>query len=285
MTQDHGPNAAFCVSSWQGLTLRLMDSSEIKVEMEEVGLLEPLIIIEEGDVIQGVPERGAVSSSAAGAQSCSGESVLKEEEEKHAREYKNEDNVAAKLCLEPQRLDKQEADAKDELTGGVNEEDKQEKDKPDESMNGGQNRGAAEREEQTNEEMRITEIPEKPCVTEDEEVTKNDPEVDTDRLNSAEQQAEGTETQEEDPKKVCGLFYFTFSISPEIIWTHLAVHAVNKVFVCSVHDLTKQPPCTLQEKQSRDGKTAGFILLQSLREYVGVEQILLPCQQTACAIQ
>lgn len=172
--------------------------------MEDVGLLEPLIIIEEGDVIEDVPDRGAVSCSAAATQSCGGESVRKEEEE-HVREDKNGDNAAAKLCLEPQHLDKREADAEDKLTG-----DKQEKEKPDERMNGGQNRGAAEREEQTNEEMRITEIPEKACVTEDEEATKYDPEVETDRLNSAEQHAEGTETREGDPKKVCELFFFHF---------------------------------------------------------------------------
>lgn len=37
------------------------------------------------------------------------------------------------------------------------------------------------------------------------------------------------------------------------------------------------------EKQSRDGKTAGIILLLSMWEYVGVKRILLLCQQTVCA--
>lgn len=194
-----------------------MDCTEIKVEMAEGGLLDPLVIIEEGDVTNGSIEKGAASRSLAIAQSCSGESALKKEEE-HTGEDKNEDDIAAKMCSERQRLEKQQTNAEDDLTGEVvvNEEDKQEKDKPGEteSMNDGQNKGDSEREGQTNEVMRINENPEEPSGTEDDKVTQDDPQVDIERLNSSEQQPEGTKSQEEDPKQVCGLFLFYCGISP-----------------------------------------------------------------------
>lgn len=231
-----------------------MDCTEIKVEMAEGGLLDPLVIIEEGDVTNGAIEKGAARSSLAIAQSCGEESALKKKEE-HTGEDKNEDDVAAKMCSERQSLEKQQTNAEDDPTGEVvvNEEDKEEKDKPEEtgSMSDGQNRGDSEREGQTNEVMRINENPE-------DEVTRDDPQVDTERLNSSEQQPEGTKSQEEDPKQVCGLFLFYCGISPEIIMTRLAGHAVNKVFVCSVLDFTNQPPFTLQDNLVMEKQQVSF---------------------------
>lgn len=258
----------------KGLTARLMDCTEIKVEMAEEGLLEPLVITEEGDITEGVSDRGAESSSAVIGQSHSGELALKKEEE-HTGEDKNEEDIAGNLCLEEQSQEKQQT------------KDKQEDDKPEESenMNNGQNTGHKESEGQTLEMMRINEKPEKPSDTEDEKATQNDPQVDVKRLNSPEQQPEGTKSQEEDLKKVCGLLLCYLGICPEItsIVTQFADHAVNKVFVCNVLDFTDQPPWPVREK-SRGGKTAGIILLQNMWEYVGVvEQILLLCQQTVCA--
>ncbi|XP_074508800.1 uncharacterized protein gpsm3 [Sebastes fasciatus] len=169
----------------KGLTVRLTDCTETKVEMAEEGLLGRLVITEEGDVTESVIDRGAASSSLVTVQSCGGESALKKEEE-HTGEDKNEEVIASKMCLEEQSPERQQTNAEDEQTGEVfmTEEDKPE------NVNDGQNRG----EGQTREMMRIKEKPEKPSDT---EVTQNDPQVDFKRLNSS----EGTNNEEEDPKK------------------------------------------------------------------------------------
>lgn len=240
-----------------------MDCTETKVEMAEGGLLEPLVIIEEGDVTKGVTERRAASNS----QSCVGESAVTEEEE-HAGEDENEASKGAKRCSELQSRERQQTSAGDSLTG-EGEVDKQEKDKPEETenMTGGQNRGDGEAEGQNTEVLRINEEPEEAGGAEDEKVPQN---VAIERLNPSKRQPEGTKSQEEDPKKVCGLFLFYTGMTLD----------TNCLFV---PDLTNRPPCTLPEKQSCDGKTTGVILLPSMWEYVGVERILLLCQQTVCA--
>lgn len=183
-----------------------MDHSEIKVEMADGGLLEPLVITEEGDVTEGVIETGAGSSSVVIEQSFSGESTLKKEEE-HTGEGKNEDSIAANMCLEDQSLKKQQTSTEHGQTSEVvgSEEDKQEDDKPEETenMNDGQNRGDCENERQTQEVMGFNEKPEESGNTEDEKVTENDPEVEKESCYSSEQPNEGTKSQEEDPKKVC----------------------------------------------------------------------------------
>lgn len=197
--------------------MRLMDCAEIKVEMAEGGLLlERLVITEEGDETEGVGEKGAASGSAVIAESNSGESALKEEEE-HTGEDKAEDCIATTMCFEDQSPGKQQSAAEDGQTEEVvvTEEGKQEDDKQEEteSLNDGQNRGESTSEGQTHKEMRINENPEKPSDTEgDNKATENDPEVDIKRLDSSEQQPEGTQSEEEDPKKVCGLFLFFFKI-------------------------------------------------------------------------
>lgn len=159
--------------------------------MAEEGLLGRLVITEEGDVTESVIDRGAASSSLVTVQSCGGESALKKEEE-HTGEDKNEEVIASKMCLEEQSPERQQTNAEDEQTGEVfmTEEDKPE------NVNDGQNRG----EGQTREMMRIKEKPEKPSDT---EVTQNDPQVDFKRLNSS----EGTNNEEEDPKKVVVLLW------------------------------------------------------------------------------
>ncbi|XP_044063702.1 G-protein-signaling modulator 1 [Siniperca chuatsi] len=216
---------------------RLMDCTEIKVEMAEEGLLERLVITEEGDVTEGVIERGAASSSVVIAQSCSGESALKKEEE-------HTGDIASKMCLEEQSLEKQQANAEDDHIGEVvvNEKDKQEDDKPEktENMNDGQNRGDRENEGQTLEMMRINEKHEKPSDTEDEKVTQNYPQVDIKRLNSSGQQPEGTKSQEEDPKKA---------------------HRLTPDFPEALYELL----CTLQEGRRLNDQRCSFRLESGMR--------------------
>lgn len=180
--------------------MRLRDCTEIKVEMAEEGLLERLVITEEGNITES--DREAVSSSLI-AQSCSGESALKKEEE-HKRENKNEEDIVSKMCLEEQSPDKQQINAEGDQTGEVvvTEQDT-------ENANDGQKRGESESEEQTHVMMRINKKPEKPSDIEDEKVTQNDPEVDIKRSNSSEL-PDGTKNQEEDQKKVSGLLFFCF---------------------------------------------------------------------------
>lgn len=203
-----------------------MDCSEIQAEMAEGGQQDPLVIIEEGDELTGVTERAASSSSVAITQSCSGESARKKEEEQTG-EDRNEDGVAAEMCLEHQNLEKQSTNVEDDLTGevSVTEEDKEEKDQPGETgnLNDGQSRDDSGREGQTNDGMRINKDPEGPGGTEDDKGTQSDPEVDAETINSSEQHPEGTKSQD-DLKKVCGLFLFYFRM------TQLAGQALNRVF-------------------------------------------------------
>lgn len=192
-----------------------MDCTEIKVEMAEEGLLEPLVITEEGDVTEGGTESGTASGSVVIVQSCSGESALTKKEEPTGKD-KNEDDIASKMCLKEPSLEKQQTDAGDNQGGDavVNKEDTQTDDKPDEpeNMNDEQNTGDSNSEGQTRVVLRINEKPEKPSDTEEDKVTQNDPQVDIKTLNSSEQQIEGTRSQEEDPKKVCGLLLFYFDM-------------------------------------------------------------------------
>lgn len=225
LTSDLLLNPVFCVSSCQSLPARLMDSSEIQVEMAEGEQQDPLVILEEGDEVKGVTKRGASSTSVAITQSSSGESAPKKEEEQTG-EDRNEEGGEAEMCLEDQSLDKQSTDVEDDLTlGQVTKEDKEEKDQPRESgnLNDGQSRDDSGREGQTNDGMRINKACEGPSGTEDDKGTQSDPEVDAETINSSERHPEGTKSQD-DLKKVCGLFLFYF------IKAHLAGQTPNKVF-------------------------------------------------------
>lgn len=207
--------------------MRLMDCAEIKVEMAEGGLLlERLVITEEGDETEGVIEKGAASGSAVIVESDGGESALKGEEERTG-EDETADCIATTMCFEDQSLGRQQSTAEDGQTEEVvvSEEGKQGDDKPEEaeSVNDGQNRGEGTSEGQTHEGMRINENPEKPGDTEDDKATENNPQVDIKRLNSSEQQPEGAQSEEEDPKKVCGLFFLFFILRRHISCDHLPV--------------------------------------------------------------
>lgn len=205
-----------------------MDYAEIKVEMAELGLLDPLVIVEEGDETKGVTLE---NSAAAIVESGSG--GLKREEEPTGGDR----NEAVKACVE-----KQQSDTEEDLQGEavVTEEVKEQKDKPEEteSTNDGRDGGDSEEEGKTNAAMSgdVNSGPEGVKITQD------DPEVDTERLDSSERQPEETKSREEDLKKVCGLFLFYCGTnpppppltSPEIQMTQLADHAVSKVFVCGV---------------------------------------------------
>ncbi|XP_039660729.1 G-protein-signaling modulator 2 [Perca fluviatilis] len=169
-----------------------MDCTEINVEMAEEGLLERLVITEEGDMTE------TTSSSLVIIQSCSGEMALIKEEE-HKGESKHEEGIASKVYLKEPSPEKQQANAEDDQTGEVDvNEDKPEK---TENLNGGLNKVDSESEGQPHEIMRINEKPEKTSDTEDENVTENDPVVDIKMFNLSEQQPEGTQSQEEDSKK------------------------------------------------------------------------------------
>lgn len=187
-----------------------MDCSEIQVEMAGGEQQDPLVIIEEGDELKGVTERGALSSSVTNTQSCSGELARKKEEEQTG-EDRNEDGGAAEMCLDHQNLEKQSTRVEDDLTveASVMEGDKEEKNQRGETgnLNDGQSRDDSGREGQTNDGMWINKDPEGSSGTEDDKGTQSDPEVDLETINSSEQHPEGTKSQD-DPKKVCGLLLF-----------------------------------------------------------------------------
>ncbi|XP_071378090.1 G-protein-signaling modulator 1 [Centroberyx affinis] len=175
-----------------------MDCTEVKVEMDEEGRLEPLVITEEGDVTEGVAERGAVSSLAV----SSGESVLKKEDGQTG-EDKTEENIKSESCLEEERLPKQQTMTEEENRGefGGDEEDKVGRPKETESTNDGQNGDDKEKEGQTQEEMRIKEIPGETRDTEEDTVAPTDPQGDINGLTSSDQPSEGTQREQDDQKQ------------------------------------------------------------------------------------
>lgn len=216
-----------------------MDCAEIKVEMaEEAGLLEPLVITEEGDETECVTDGGAASGSLIIAESSSRESALKREEE-HKGEDKSEDNTPSKMCLEEQTPEKKPAGTEDSQTGeaGVSEKEA-EKPKEPEETNDGQNRGACGSEGQTCE--MISEKPEEPSHTKDENVTQNISEVDIKHLDSSEQQPEATQSQDEDLKKA---------------------HRLTPDFPEALYELL----CTLQEGRRLNDQRCSFRLESGMR--------------------
>ncbi|XP_041843634.1 uncharacterized protein LOC121641518 [Melanotaenia boesemani] len=148
--------------------------------MAELELLEPLVIREDGDTTEDIREREATGSADAIVRSCSEESALKKEEE-HL-EDSNQEAVASKMCLQ----EKQQAETE---AGRFKPE-------PDnENANDGQNRDSTEGEGQTLEVV----VREKPSNTEDKNVTENEHQVDTKRLDSSKPEKE--EKQKEDSTK------------------------------------------------------------------------------------
>lgn len=161
------------VSRHQVLSLR--DSTETEGEMAEEGLLEPLVIIETGDV------ETSGSSSVAFEQSCDGEPTLKEEEA-HT-EDKNDDTRGAALCSEQQKTKLQ---AREEEWGEKRAEERK-------NTGGGGNKCASQTHEKVHESFEN-----------DEKVARNQLQVDTECSTSCEQPVEGTKSPAEDAKQVCG---------------------------------------------------------------------------------
>lgn len=179
-----------------------MDSTEIKVEMAEGGLLEPLVITEDGDITEAVT-----------LQSGSGESTLKEREERSGGD-ENETDLAVEMCSEKQ----QTSTAEEEQTGDVFL-DVESKPEESEKVKDGQNKDENQSEEQTHKVMKTHEAS---GDTEDKTVTQRDPNVDVNKLNSS-------QLKPEDTKKVSGLFFHLLPRSALV--TQLAGHALNKEFV------------------------------------------------------
>ncbi|XP_034729209.1 uncharacterized protein LOC117945681 [Etheostoma cragini] len=209
-----------------------MDCTEIKVEMAEEGLLERLIITEEGDMAEATSSLLHVIIP-----SCSGEMALKKEAEPKG-ENDNEEGIARKVYLKEPSPDKQQTNTVDDQTGEVvSEEDKLEQ---TENQNDGQNRDDSESEGQPHEIMRINEKPEKASDTKDEKVTENDPVVEIKRFDLSELQPEGTQSQEKDSKKA---------------------HRLTPDFPDTLYELL----CTLQEGRRINDQRCSFRLESGMR--------------------
>ncbi|XP_059195755.1 uncharacterized protein LOC131976648 [Centropristis striata] len=211
-----------------------MYRTEIKFEMAEEGLLERLVITEEGDITESVTQSGSVVI----VQSGSRETAMKKEEE-HTGEDKTEEDTASKMYLMEQSPEKQQANPEDDQTGEgfVIKEDKAEK---TENVSDGHNRSESESGGQTHVMMRINDKAEKPSDREDENVTQNDPQVDTEKLNIPEQQPEGTASQEEETKKA---------------------HRLTPDFPEALYELL----CTLQEGRRLNDQRCSFRMESGMR--------------------
>ncbi|XP_034384468.1 G-protein-signaling modulator 1 [Cyclopterus lumpus] len=144
--------------------------------MSGEGPLERLVIIEQGDAAESVAERRPVSSS-----------LAPKREEEHAGQGKRAgDMTRKKMCSE------------DDQTGEVVVT---EEDVPGETENDGHNRGDSESGGRTAATASVTTTREKAGDTGGEKATQKDPQVDIGRLNSSERRSDGTQSQEEDPKK------------------------------------------------------------------------------------
>ncbi|XP_013871819.1 G-protein-signaling modulator 1 [Austrofundulus limnaeus] len=140
-----------------------MDSAAAKVEIAEEELLEPLIITEDGDISQAVPDGEATTGGR------EEEPALGEKEEPSG-EDQNKEAAESEMYLGEQRW-------------GQNTEDK------------GQD--ISESEEKSHEEV----IKENPSEAEEETVVQEEERVEIRRLNSSKQQPNGAEKQVEDATK------------------------------------------------------------------------------------
>ncbi|XP_028984103.1 G-protein-signaling modulator 1 [Betta splendens] len=157
--------------------------------MAEDGLLEPLIITEEGDVTTGLNEGEAASAMAVIIQSCSGESSPNKEE-RRGGETEGEESIVRKICSED--LEKQQAarEEKQHEEVAVNEKDKKENDEPEETETTSD--GQSTRDTEGKGQMdKVLAVSEKASDTGDKD-TQSDPRVEM-RLKS-----DGTERPEED---------------------------------------------------------------------------------------
>ncbi|XP_005923766.1 G-protein-signaling modulator 2 [Haplochromis burtoni] len=193
--------------------------------MAEEELLEPLVIIEDGDLVESITEIRAPSGADVTVQSCSEEFAIKKEEE-HTEEENSQQEIAGEINLEEQSLEKQQ------IT--------REEDKPEitESTNDGLKGNDSKSEGQPDEVLK--EKTEKLCSTEDEKATQYDPEADTNKLNSSELQPEGGPDHKEDLKKA---------------------HRLTPDFPEALYDLL----CTFQEGRRLNDQRCSFRLESGVR--------------------
>ncbi|XP_076006660.1 uncharacterized protein gpsm3 [Genypterus blacodes] len=199
--------------------------------MAEGGQLEPLIITEDGDITEGLPEKRVVSTLTVYISSNKEDSALKEEG--HACKDKNEENPERKMCL----LEQQAMTVEDQRRELVVEEEVHQADKSEanETINNGQHRDVGGSEAQATVRMRSEEKPEKPKDTDRETVTPTEPQVNIKGQDSSEQQPGGTEMQQEDLKKA---------------------HRLTPDFPESLYELL----CTLQEGRRFNDQRCSFRL-------------------------
>lgn len=162
-----------------------MDFTASNVESAELELLEPLIITEDGDISEGVPEGEATTgSSDVASKSCSEDSALEKKEEPSGEDG-NEEAVASKMDSGEQRSRQNIAE---------------EEHKPESRKDKEQNTDS-ESEEKSHE---VTN--EKSSEAAEEKVPQEDHRVEIKRLETSEHQTRGAEQHEEDAKKVSMLF-------------------------------------------------------------------------------
>ncbi|KAM4601368.1 uncharacterized protein gpsm3 isoform 1-T1 [Polymixia lowei] len=172
------------------LTESLMDQAEVKVEMPEDRPLEPLVIVEEGDVT----DRGTVSSEAVTVQLISGLPALPPKEDGQTGEDESGGSVPSETCLEDRSLPKQQTTTE----GGqaADEEiDEVGRSEDIESVRDGQNKDIEEREGQAQEE-----VPENK-VTEQDLATPADLQVYLNRLTASDQPPEETQSSPDAQKQ------------------------------------------------------------------------------------
>ncbi|KAM4601369.1 uncharacterized protein gpsm3 isoform 2-T2 [Polymixia lowei] len=167
-----------------------MDQAEVKVEMPEDRPLEPLVIVEEGDVT----DRGTVSSEAVTVQLISGLPALPPKEDGQTGEDESGGSVPSETCLEDRSLPKQQTTTE----GGqaADEEiDEVGRSEDIESVRDGQNKDIEEREGQAQEE-----VPENK-VTEQDLATPADLQVYLNRLTASDQPPEETQSSPDAQKQ------------------------------------------------------------------------------------
>lgn len=149
--------------------------------MAEVGLWEPLIIIETGDIMTSVSEGRGENSSIAFDHNSGEKHTVKGEE------HKNE----ATKCSEHHKNQSQATEEETEAEESKNTEEEN-------------NKCTSQEVGQTHEKVNE-------CLEDDGKVSKNQLQVDPECSTSCEQQPEGTNSPEEDAKQVCRPFFCSVS--------------------------------------------------------------------------
>lgn len=179
-----------------------MDCTEVNVEMTEEGRLEPLIIIEEGDAIEGVTEREAVTTEAVTVLSENVESTTHKKEDGQLGEAVGEDNMHGETYSEEQSLPKGQAATEEERGEG---NDGFRGPEETENIKDGQDREDKEREGQIQEGMRMEEIPKRNKNTEHDMATPTGLQVDTNGLTFPDQPPKEAQRPVDAQKEVCSI--------------------------------------------------------------------------------